>query len=224
MGRSVARLILVYSVREFSSAKTENRECAMKTLTTSAIAIIASLGLVGNAMAANMRAAPRATPALAPYAQPYVDVAAIPPYPNYQSSATPQTARARTGFDVAARAPYAYPAAQYPVAQYPVAFGPANVGQLIGMLFGGALPIPSGSHYTGNAGYDQGSYDPTFDTPTQPTVVDNTASDEAIAASDAAIQENDANLAALDASIAAAEAQNDADTAATQQYLINNGM
>jgi hypothetical protein len=201
----------------------------MKTLTTSAIAIVASFGLVGNAMAANMHATTPATTARAPYAQPYVDVAAIPPYPNYQSSATPQTSRAGTGFDVAARAPYTYPAAQYPVAQYPaaqypVAFGRANVGQLIGMLFGGALPIPYGSHYTGTAGSDQGSYDPSFDTPTQPTVVDNTASDEAIAASAAAIQDNDANLAALDASISAAEAQNDAANAATQQYDINNGM
>jgi hypothetical protein len=196
----------------------------MKTLTTSAIAIIASLGLVGNAMAAGMHASTPATTARAPYGQPYVDVAAIPPYPSYQSSATPQTAQTRTGFDVAAREPYGYPAAQYPVAQYPVAFGRANVGQLIGMLFGGALPIPSGSHYTGTAGYDQGSYDPTFDTPTQPTMVDNSASDAAIAASEAAMQDEDANLSALDASIAAAEAQNDADTAATQQYLINNGM
>jgi hypothetical protein len=202
----------------------------MKTLTTSAIAIVASFGLVGNAMAANMHASTPATTARAPYAQPYVDVAAIPPYPNYQSSATPQTARARTGYDVASRAPYAYPAAQYPVAQYPtaqypVALGPANVGQLIGMLLGGgAWPIPSGLHYTGTPSSDQGSYDPTFDTPSQPTVVDNTASDEAIAASDAAIQENDANLAALDASISAAETQNDEANAATQQYLINNGM
>ena len=206
----------------------------MKTLTTSAIAIVASFALIGNAMAANMRAALRATPAQAPYAQPYVDVAAIPPYPNYQSSTPARTTQTRTGFDVGARAPYAYPAAQYPVAQYPAvqypaAFGPAKVGQLIGMLLGGALPMPYGPHYTGKASSDQGTYvfnssSPTYDTSTP---VDNTASDasdEAIAASEAAIQDNDANLAALDASISAAEAQNDADTAATQQYLINNDM
>ena len=43
-------------------------------------------------------------------------------------------------------------------------------------------------------------------------------------ATNAAIQQNDANLVALDASIAAAEEQNDDANAATEQYLINNGM
>jgi hypothetical protein len=54
--------------------------------------------------------------------------------------------------------------------------------------------------------------------------VDNSQSQAAIDASDQAMQQEDQALQDVNASNAAAEAQNDAANAATQEYLINNGM
>jgi len=53
-----------------------------KSLVTTGL-VTASLALAGNAMAANVHAKTRAVPAQTPY----VDVAAIPPYPSYSSTA-----------------------------------------------------------------------------------------------------------------------------------------
>ena len=63
-----------------------------------------------------------------------------------------------------------------------------------------------------------------FDQSPAPVEVDNSQSQAAIDASDQAMQQEDQALQDMNASNAAAEAQNDAANAATQEYLINNGM
>jgi hypothetical protein len=170
-------------------------------------AIVLSLALAGNALAAgtHVKSKPRAT------ATPFrstLDVAAIPPYPNYTPEAAP-VAPTR-GFDVAAQ-PYdgTYP---YRRGRYPVAG--VDVGQLIGPLFGG-MPV----QYRGRAAASHGgssdtaSDSPTYDTPSP--------SDSSAAA--AAIQQaNDES--ALNDSVAAAEQQNEAAQAAAIQTEINAGM
>jgi hypothetical protein len=189
-----------------------------RILVSTAIAIVA-LGSAGNAMAANPHVRARAPAAQAPYRyQAPLDVAAIPPYPNYSpEAATPPYSRA--GYDIAARPPYPQWAGGYPVAGSGI-----DVGRLIGVLLGGALPLHHGGKVavSGSGSYDW-STSPTYDT-SPPADVDAAAEQSAIDATDAAIQQNDANLDALDASIAAAEQQNDAANAETQQYVINNGM
>src|ERR1700684_1392620 len=85
--------------------------------------VLASLALGGHAMAATAHVKAR-TPPRAPRLG--VDVAAIPPYPNYTPAAGPNWQR-NGRFDAAAR-----PA--YPVGGY---FGPGmNVGQLVGTMLG----------------------------------------------------------------------------------------
>jgi hypothetical protein len=101
--------------------------------------------------------------------------------------------------------------------------GPA---QLFGGFFG--LPFSIATYaapkVTAHAVRDGSGYDPTFDSPSPTVEVDNSQSQAAIDASDQAMQLEDQSLNDLDASIAASQAQNDAANAATQQYLINNGM
>jgi hypothetical protein len=115
----------------------------------------------------------------------------------------------------------AHPAPTYVTRNYQQAV-PAPVAQIFQGLFG--LPIPVA--VTAGAASDTGGYDPTFDSPTYDSSadVDNSQSQAAIDASDQAMQQEDQSLQDMDASNAAAEEQNDEANAATQQYLINNGM
>jgi hypothetical protein len=96
----------------------------------------------------------------------------------------------------------------------------------IAATFGGfAVPLVThASRVTGAAGNTGGGYDPSFDSPSPSVEIDNSQSQAAIDASDQAIQQMDQNIQDMNASNAASEAQNDAANAATQQYLINNGM
>ena len=76
----------------------------------------------------------------------------------------------------------------------------------------------------GDPARDTGGYDPTFDSPSPPVIVDNSQSQAAIDASDQAMQQEDQSLQDMDTSIAAAEQQNDAANAAAVQTDINAGM
>jgi hypothetical protein len=199
------------------------RSLFQKSLISSGILIV-SLVLAGNAMAANSHVKARTTAAQTSY-RPTVDVAAIPPYPNYSSSRS-SISSSRGGFDVAAHPSYSYPAAPYAFA------GPGiNVGQLIGAMLGGLPPQyaqivrnaerESASHrYAGSS--ESSGYSPTYDSPA--VEVDNSQSQAAIDAADQAMQQEDQSLQDLDASIAAAEQQNDAANAAALQTEINAGM
>jgi hypothetical protein len=92
------------------------------------------------------------------------------------------------------------------------------IAQIFQGLFGLPIPVTVGS------ARDTGGYDPTFDSPSYDSSVDNSQSQAAIDASDQAMQQEDQSLQDMNASNAAAEEQNDEANAATQQYLINNGM
>ena len=202
------------------------RSLFRKSLISSGILIV-SLVLAGNAMAANSHVKARTTAAQTSY-RPTVDVAAIPPYPNYSSSPS-SISSSRGGFDVAARPSYSYPAAPYAFAGRRI-----NVGQLIGAMLGGLPPQyaqivrnaerESASHrYAGSSESSESSgYSPTYDSPA--VEVDNSQSQAAIDAADQAMQQEDQSLQDLDASIAAAEQQNDAANAAALQTEINAGM
>jgi hypothetical protein len=186
-----------------------------RLLVSTAIAIVA-LGSAGNAMAANPHYKARASAAQAPYRyQAPLDVAAIPPYPNYSSNAAPAP-HSGAGYDFATRPPYPQWTGGFPVAGRGI-----DVGQVIAALFGGALPLHYGK--VAVSGSDSSDWSPTYDT--SPAVdVGPTPEQTSADAAAAAMQDEDANLAALDASIAAAQEQNDEANAATQQYLTNNGM
>lgn len=203
-----------------------------RMLVSTAIAVV-SLGSSGHAMAAS----PRSTVALhhrgaAPVARATyryrarLDVAAIPPYPNYSSGAA-WASRSRAGYDMAARRPYPRWEGGYPVVQwapgYPVA-GPAiDVRGLIAAVLGGSVPL----HY-GGRGRDSGSGSYVDYSPSPDTSASDAAGWAAVQSANdaaaAAAAQSAADTQALNASMAAAEAQNDAANAATQQYLINNGM
>ena len=154
-----------------------------------------------------------------------LDVAAIPPYPNYSSGAA-WAPRSRAGHDFAARPYYPQWGRGYPDARwgggYPVAGPGIDVRGLVTALLGG---VPR--HYGGRgAASGSGSY-VDYSPPPDTSAADTAgwaAEQAANDASAAAIQQEDADLQSLDQSIAAAEAQNDAANAATQQYEINNGM
>jgi hypothetical protein len=170
-----------------------------KSLVTTGL-VTASLALAGNAMAANVQAKTRAIAAQTAY----VDVAAIPPYPNNSSTAAPAS---RSGPGI-------------------------NVGQLIATALGSLPPQYAGivqnamresaSHRASGSDESSGSYD--FSQPSPTVDVDNSQSQAAIDASDQAMQQMDQDLQAMDASNAAAEAQNDAANAAAVQTDINAGM
>ena len=111
----------------------------------------------------------------------------------------------------------------------PVVWQQPALAQFFGGLFGLPLPVAVTGHTSaraarGTVSSDTGGYDPTFDSQSPAVAVDNSQSQAAIDASDQAMQQEDQNLQDMNASNAAAEAQNDAANAATQEYLINNGM
>lgn len=186
-----------------------------KLLVSTAIVIV-PVAFAGNAMAASPHHRARAPAARAAYRyQAPLDVAAIPPYPNYSSKPAPAPSF-RAGYDIAARPAYPLWAGRYPVAARGI-----DVGGLIAALLGGAIPL----HYGGKVSVSGSSdWSPSYDTTSPAADVGTAAEQIAADAAAAAAQQNDANLTALDASIAASEQQNDAANAATQQYLINNGM
>lgn len=208
-----------------------------RLLVSTAIAIV-SLGSAGHAMAASLHDKASlhhkvGTPA-ARMAYRYrgrLDVAAIPPYPNYSS--TPAWApRSRAGHDIAARPDYpqwgrGYPVARYPVAPwgggYPVVGSRVNDAGLIAAVLGSGAPRYYRGRGTASGSGSYVDYSPPPDTSAADTA-GWAAEQAANEASAAAIQQEDADLQSLDQSIAAAEAQNDAANAATQQYEINNGM
>jgi hypothetical protein len=186
--------------------------------------VLASLALGGHAMAATAHVKARTTPPAA--SRLGVDVAAIPPYPNYTSAAGPNSQR-NGRFDAAAR-----PAYRYPVGGYFGAGPGIDVGQLVGTMLGMVPPQYAGivqsamrqaaSH--GSSGTSSGTYDPSFDSPTTSTPIDNSASDAAADAAAAASEQNLNDDTAMTASMAAAEQENDAANAAATQIDINAGM
>ncbi len=105
---------------------------------------------------------------------------------------------------------------------------PAGIGQLVGALLGMVPPqyaaIVQNAMRQPATHRSSGTYDPSFDSPTTSTPIDNSQSQAAIDASDQAMQQEDQSLQDLDASIAAAEQQNDAANAAAVQTDINAGM
>jgi hypothetical protein len=186
--------------------------------------VLASLALGGHAMAATAHVKARTPPPAA--SRPGVDVAAIPPYPNYTPAAGPNS-QGNGRFNAAARPAYPYPVGGY------FGAGPGiDVGQLVGTMLGMVPPQyaqivqnamrESASHRSSGSYESSGSYD--FSPPSPTVDVDNSQSQAAIDASDQAMQQEDQSLQDLDASIAAAEQQNDAANAAALQTDINAGM
>jgi hypothetical protein len=209
--------------------KSLSKSLLHRLLVSTAIGLL-SLASAGQAMAANphhhrapLHHSASATPAPSRYQAP-LDVAAIPPYPNYSSGPSPAP-YARGGYDSAARPSYPQWGGGYPVAQwgpgFPFGGSGIDVRQLIASVLG-SVPLHSGGRVTAA---DAGSYDYTPSPDTSAADAAGWAAEqEANDATAAAIQQNDANLQALDQSISAAEEQNDEANAATQQTLINNGM
>jgi hypothetical protein len=202
-----------------------------RLLVSTAIAIV-SLGSAGHAMAASTHHTPSLHhKAGAPVARTRyryhgrIDVAAIPPYPDYSSSPA-WAPHSRAGYEVAADQQYSRLGSGYPVAQwgggYPVAGAGVDVRGLITALLGG-VPLHYGGKGVASGSGSDVDYSPAPDT-SAADAAGWAAEQAANDASAAAIQQEDANLQALDQSISAAEQQNDAANAATQQYLINNGM
>ena len=186
--------------------------------------VLASLALGGHAMAATAHVKARTTPQAA--SRLGVDVAAIPPYPNYRSAAGPNSQR-NGRFNAAARPAYPYPVGGY------FGAGPGiDVGQLVGAMLGMVPPQYAGIVQSAmkqaaahrSYGTSSGGYDPTFDSPSPSTPIDNSASDAAAASAAAASEQNLNDEMALTASMAAAEQQNDGANAAALQTEINAGM
>ncbi len=103
-----------------------------------------------------------------------------------------------------------------------------NLPDFIAAAFGGfTVPLvthasrAAATHATAASSDDNSQV---FDQSPAAVEVDNSQSQAAIDASDQAMQQEDQSLQDMNASNAAAEAQNDAANAATQQYLIDNGM
>jgi len=158
--------------------------------------VLASLALGGHAMAATAHVKARTTP------------------PNGR-------------FHAAARPAYPYPVGGY------FGAGPGiDVGQLVGTMLGMVPPQYAGivqsamrqaaSHRS--SGTSSGTYDPSFDSPTTSTPIDNSASDAAAASAAAVSEQNLNDDMAMTASMAAAEQENDAANAAALQTEINAGM
>ena len=186
--------------------------------------VLASLALSGHAMAATAHVKARTPPQAAFGAG--VDVAAIPPYPNYTPALGPNSQR-NGRFKAAARPAYPYPAGGHFGAEPGI-----NVGQLVGTMLGMVPPQYAGivqsamrqavSHRS--SATSSGGYDPSFDSPSPSTPIDNSASDAAAASAAAASEQNLNDEMALTASMAAAEQENDAANAAALQTEINAGM
>jgi hypothetical protein len=207
-------------------SKPIKKEVAMRSLIQKSLIptslVMASLLLGGNAMAATAHVKAKAAPPAA--SRPIVDVAAIPPYPNYTPEAAPRAVTGRS-FDAASGAPYRYYAPQYPSAGARI-----DVGQLVGAMLGMLPPQYAGivqSAMRQSASHrSSGTYDPSMDSPTYDTStpIDNSASDAAAAAAAAASAQDLADSMAMTASMAAAEQENDAANAAALQTEINAGM
>jgi hypothetical protein len=158
--------------------------------------VLASVALGGHAMAATTHVKARTTPPAA--SRLGVDVAAVPPYPNYAAG---PNAQRNARFNAAAQPGYQYPAGGYYGGRQSI-----DVRQLVGAALGMVPPQYAGivqsamqqaaSHRS--SGTSSGGYDPTFDSPSPPTVVDNSQSQAAIDASDAAIQQMDQDLFTMD--------------------------
>jgi hypothetical protein len=182
--------------------------------------VLASLALGGHAMAATGLVKARTTPPAA--SRLGVDVAAIPPYPNYAPAAGPNSQRYGR-FNAAA-----WPAYPYPVGGYFGAGPGIDVGQLVGAMLG--MVPPQYANIVQNAmrqpasEQSSGTYDPSFDSPTTSTPIDNSASDAAAASAAAVSEQNLNDDMAMTASMAAAEQENDAANAAALQTEINAGM
>jgi len=187
--------------------------------------VLASLALSGHAMAVTAHVKARTPPQAASRAG--VDVAAIPPYPNYTPALGPNSQR-NGRFKAVARPAYPYPVGGH------FGAGPGiDVGQLIGGILGMVPPQYAGivqnamrqaaSHRSSGTS-SSGGYDPSFDSPSPSTPIDNSASDAAAASAAAASEQNLNDEMALTASMAAAEQQNDAANAAALQTEINAGM
>jgi len=186
--------------------------------------VLVYLALCGHAMAATAHVKARTTPPAA--SRLGVDVAAVPPYPNYTDAVGPNSQR-NGRFNAAVR-----PAHPYPVGGHFGAGPGINVGQLIGSMLGMVPPQYAGivqsamrqaaSHRS--FGTSSGGYDPSFDSPSTSTPIDNSASDAAAASAAAVSEQNLNDETAMTASMAAAEQQNDAANAATLQTEINAGM
>ena len=216
-----------------SLSKSSFKSLSHRLLVSSAIGLV-SLAFAGQAMAASPhhKATPHRTvsesAARAYRSQAPLDVAAIPPYPNYSSNAAPAP-RSRAGYDIAARAPYpptAYRAQRGYGPQwgygYPFGGPGIDVRQLIASVLG-SVPLHYGGKVTVSSGSSDYDYTPSPDTSVSDAAgwaAEQSANDAAAAAS----AQDAANAQALDASMAAAEQENDEANAATQQYLINNGM
>jgi len=186
--------------------------------------VLASLALGGHAMAATGLVKARTTPPAA--SRRGVDVAAIPPYPNYTSAAGPNSQRNGT-FTVAARTAYPNPVGGY------FGAGPGvDVGQLVGAMLAMVPPQYAGIVQSAmrqaaahrSSGTSSGTYDPSFDSPATSTPIDNSASDAAAASAAAVSEQNLNDDTAMTASMAAAEQENDAANAAAVQIDINAGM
>ena len=216
-----------------SLSKSSFKSLLYRLLVSSAIGLV-SLTSAGQAMAASPhhKATPHrtvsASAARAHRSQAPLDVAAIAPYPNYSSNTAPAP-YARAGYDTAARAPYPPTAyrAQWgygPQWGYGYPFGGPgiDVRQLIASVLG-SVPLRYSGKVTVSSGSSDYDYTPSPDTSVSDAAgwaAEQAANDAAAAAS----AQSAADTQALDQSIAAAEEQNDEANAATEQYLINNGM
>ncbi len=182
--------------------------------------VLASLAMGGHAMAATAHVKARTAPPAA--SRLGVDVAAIPPYPNYTSAAGPNSPR-NGRFNAAARPAYPYPVGGY------FGAGPGiDVGQLVGTMLGMVPPqyagIVQSAMRQAASHRSSGTYDPSFDSPTTSTPIDNSASDAAAASAAAVSEQNLNDDMAMTASMAAAEHENEAANAAALQTEINAGM
>jgi len=196
------------------------RSLFQKSIVTIGV-IAAAVVLAGNAMAA--AAHPGKKP-VATQTRRTIDVAAIPPYPNYTSAASPVSLN-RGGLRAATPPAYRYRAVGYSGAAPAI-----DVGQLLGSMLGTLPPqyaaiVQNAMRHPSSRG-SSGTYDPSWDSPSYDTSapIDNSAEDAAAAAAANAETQEANDLSALDASIAAAEEQNDEANAATLQTEINAGM
>jgi len=103
-----------------------------------------------------------------------------------------------------------------------------NLPDFVAATFGGfAVPLvthasrATGTHAPAASSDDNSQV---FDTSPAAVEVDNSQSQAAIDASDQAMQQVDQDTFQMDESVINTEAQDDAANAATQQYMINNGM
>ena len=168
--------------------------------------LIALLALSGNAaMAANTQV--HTNPKAVHVTQPRTAARAAP---RVAARASPRAAAPR---------PYAY-------APGPLPFG---IGQFIQSTLGGPLP-PQYAQIVRNAvrqsasNQGPGSYDPSWDSPSPPIPIDNSASDAAIAGEEADLNALNQSMQATQEQNDEAEAMNNADIAAAQQTEINAGM